>query len=109
MAEIKNNAGQIFANFDEWKKWAESPSERWEGRQNILPELVEFLSSYPWIVKGNKNGAEQAEDFSNSVRDLLPDEEDSRLLRKALNDVENRLRGLGYVWIDDCYNFFRNL
>ena len=50
MEQIKNRAGQVFADFDEWKKWAEQPSEQHPGHNNVLPELVRFLGLYPHLL-----------------------------------------------------------
>ena len=59
MGQIKNRAGQVFADFNEWKKWAEQPSEQHTGYNNVLPELVEFLGFYPHLLEeGNSDYAE---------------------------------------------------
>jgi hypothetical protein len=50
MEQIKNRAGQVFADFDEWKKWAEQPSEQHPDHNNVLPELVRFLGLYPHLL-----------------------------------------------------------
>ena len=50
MGQIKNRAGQVFADFNEWKKWAEQPSNQHPGYNNVLPELVEFLGFYPHLL-----------------------------------------------------------
>ena len=36
MAQIKNRAGQVFADFNELKKWAEQPSDQHPGYNNVL-------------------------------------------------------------------------
>ena len=33
--------------FQEWIEWANKPNERREGRNNILPEIVEYLQEHP--------------------------------------------------------------
>lgn len=33
--------------FEEWLEWANQPSQRREGRTNILPEIVEYLKAHP--------------------------------------------------------------
>ena len=59
MGQIKNRAGQVFADFNEWKKWAEQPSEQHAGYNNVLPELVEFFGFYPHLLEeGNSDYAE---------------------------------------------------
>ena len=33
--------------FEEWLEWANQPSQRREGRTNILPEIVAYLKAHP--------------------------------------------------------------
>lgn len=51
-----NNAHSLFAaaikivnknNLPKWVEWAKKPNERREGRNNILPEIVEYLQEHP--------------------------------------------------------------
>ena len=49
MGQIKNRAGQVFADFNEWKKWAEQPSDQHPG-YNVLSALVKFLGFYPHLL-----------------------------------------------------------
>ena len=69
MGQIKNRAGQVFADFNEWKKWAEQPSEQYPGYNNVLPELVEFLGFYPYLLKVEKSSeyAEKCTDKAVAV------------------------------------------
>ena len=34
-------------SYTEWMEWAKKPSENRNGRKNILPEIVEYLSDHP--------------------------------------------------------------
>ncbi len=34
-------------NYTEWMEWANKPSEKRPGRNNILPEIVEYLLEHP--------------------------------------------------------------
>lgn len=33
--------------FEEWLEWANQPSQRRQGRTNILPDIVEYLKAHP--------------------------------------------------------------
>lgn len=34
-------------SYSEWMEWAKMPSETWKGRNNILPEIISYLTKYP--------------------------------------------------------------
>ena len=34
-------------SYSEWMEWAKKPSETWKGRNNILPELIDYLTEHP--------------------------------------------------------------
>jgi hypothetical protein len=34
-------------NYTEWMEWANKPNENRSGRNNVLPEIVEYLSDHP--------------------------------------------------------------
>ena len=34
-------------SYSEWMEWAKKPSETWKGRNNILPEIIDYLTEHP--------------------------------------------------------------
>lgn len=74
MGEIKNRVGQVFADFNEWKKWAEQPSDQHPGYNNVLPELVKFLGFYPHLL-------------DSSVSELV-EQCTENILEEVIKDVE---------------------
>lgn len=110
MGQIKNRAGQVFADFNEWKKWAEQPSDQHPGYNNVLPALVEFLGFYPHLLDSSVSElVEQCtenipEDFNdewnlerepmiyNTLKDLSPDLA-LRYAKHAIMDLEQKEDG----------------
>ena len=35
------------SSYSEWMEWAKMPSETWKGRNNILPEIIDYLTEHP--------------------------------------------------------------
>lgn len=110
MGQIKNRAGQVFADFDEWKKWAEQPSDQHPGYNNVLSELVKFLGFYPHLLDSSVSElVEQCtenipEDYNdewnlerepmiyNTLKDLSPDLA-LRYAKHAIMDLKQKEDG----------------
>ena len=110
MGQIKNRAGQVFADFDEWKKWAEQPSDQHPGYNNVLSGLVKFLGFYPHLLDSSVSElVEQCtenipEDYNdewnlerepmiyNTLKDLSPDLA-LRYAKHAIMDLEQKEDG----------------
>lgn len=103
MGQIKNSAGQVFDDFSEWKKWAESPSEKWSGKQNILPELVKFLSFYPRIITQNTEGSDLSEHLSDKLQTRVNGNDMGIFSNDSWYYEEAKI----YPWRDDLYNFMQ--
>ena len=101
MGQIKNSAGQVFDDFCEWKKWAESPSEKWSGKQNILPELVKFLSFYPRIITQNTEGSDLTEYLSDELQARVDGNDRGIFADDSWYYKEAKV----YTWRNDLYNF----
>lgn len=101
MGQIKNSAGQVFDDFCEWKKWAESPSEKWSGKQNILPELVKFLSFYPRIITQNTEGSDLTEYLSDELQARVDGNDRGIFADDSWYYKEAKV----YPWRNDLYNF----
>ena len=101
MGQIKNGAGEVFDNFCEWKKWAESPSEKWSGKQNILPELVKFLSFYPSIITQNTEGSDLTEYLSDELQARVDGNDRGIFADDSWYYKEAKV----YPWRNDLYNF----
>ena len=41
------NDGMESISYSEWMEWAKKPSETWKGRNNILPEIIDYLTEHP--------------------------------------------------------------
>lgn len=100
MGQIKNRAGQVFADFNEWKKWAEQPSDQHPGYNNVLPALVEFLGFYPHLL--DSSVSEQLEQCTENVLTDLNDELDeigkSWEIDRRLNDALKDLSPTLAIW-----------
>lgn len=90
MGEIKNRVGQVFADFNEWKKWAEQPSDQHPEYNNVLPELVEFLGFYPHLLDSSVSElVEQCTE--NILEEVIKDVEwilnEKRIIYNTLEDL----------------------
>lgn len=41
------NDWMVSISYSEWMEWAKKPSETWKGRNNILPEIIDYLTEHP--------------------------------------------------------------
>lgn len=102
MGQIKNRAGQVFADFNEWKKWAEQPSEQHAGYNNVLPELVEFLGFYPHLLV-EQDGSLYAEECTENAIAIFKE----GVKGETLNDIRRHKRRSGeeftYMDIYPCH------
>ena len=70
MGQIKNKAGHVFADLNEWKEWAILEKEP-ISCDNIHSDLVRFVSFYPWIITNEEDGAIKTEEFSSKLTEKL--------------------------------------
>lgn len=45
------NDWMVSISYSEWMEWAKKPSETWKGRNNILPEIIDYLTEHPEAFK----------------------------------------------------------